>query len=820
MKPNKILFLDLEVENHPYYGAVASPRHPDNYVVMVGEAIEASPLAGERALKHFANKEEARNWLSIPDDVWLLVAHNAPFELDWMLVQQREEILKFLRRGGKVFCTAYAEYLLTNQQETYPALDKVAPKYGGSHKVDGIKALWDQGVRTSQIDPALLADYLVGPRGDIENTRRVFYGQFKALTDRGMWKMAMERMEGMLFCALAMDSGLYVYRDLAMAQLREGEAKLATIKLALQEHRKEFPADAEFKESSAFHMSAWLYGGPLKYKARVQSTDADGAQVYEKADFYKFGDEYVEATEDCQYGSEAFADYEFDYGAVDVYKAGKNKGMPKLHRRDTTRPKMKWGHLIHNCKGLVDLSLLPADVRKSFDSEFTGARTLSDDSPVYSTGKDALDVLAKRPEYDEATKQVLDALLLFAKIDKDMGTYYLREEVDEDGNVLKQSGMLQYLNELGYVHHSLNMTSTVTGRLSSNRPNFQNIPRGDTSEVKKMFTSRFGADGVILEADYSALEVVTLAAFSKDKNLVKALVDGIDMHCMRLAQQLGEQYEDVLRKCKDETHPEHEQYSRMRTQIKPKAFAYQYGATAFGIAFATGCTVEDAQAFIDAEKALFPEVELFYSDVVEPEVNRNITRHREEVDGYWRVYGTGTWQATGGTTYEFRQYPKTVWFEGKKEQIMAFKPTQIRNYPIQGESGFFVQGICGRVARAIIARDFFKDAAGKPRVYIINTVHDAIYLDVHLDVLDEVAALVKQLMEELPTYFNEKLGYDLQVPFPAAVEFGASMFQKIHWYPGVLDTPATVRDDGKVVPSVRDQLTTHLNALKEKATNG
>ena len=81
--------------------------------------------------------------------------------------------------------------------------------------------------------------------------------------------------------------------------------------------------------------------------------------------------------------------------------------------------------------------------------------------------------------------------------------------------------------------------------------------------------------GRMIEIDYSALEVVVLAAFSKDKNLMDALVKGTDMHCMRLASSLGEPYEDVLRKCKDETDPEHAKYKKLRTLTKPKAFQYQ-----------------------------------------------------------------------------------------------------------------------------------------------------------------------------------------------------------------------------------------------------
>lgn len=818
-KPNKIMFYDLEVNNKPYFGAVASPRHPDNFVVMTGQAIDAKPFGGEITSQYYHTPEEAKDWLEIPDDVWLLVCHNAPFELDWMQHQQREKIEAFLKRGGRVFCTAYAEYLLTNQQSTYPSLDETAPKYGGSHKVDGIKILWEQGVLTKDIDRQLLTEYLQGPGGDIDNTRRVFWGQYKQLIARGMWKGALARMEGMLFCAAAMDNGLYVNRDVAFAQMEIGNHRLNQLVESFQKWRAEFPADAVFKETSAFHMSAWIYGGPLKYRSRRPYSYDGSPEQYVKEDRYYFqSGAFYNVQKWDELSAEAQADVIMEEGELTTYKSGKNKGMPKVFREDTKEVKLKWWDMIHTCPGIASLDMLPDQLKKEFDNEFTGKRKLADGSLVYSTAKDPLEVLSKRVEFPQDVRDVLGSLLEFAKLDKDLGTYYLREECDDEGNVLKQAGMLQYLNDISYVHHNLNMTATVTTRLSSNKPNFQNLPRGGTSDVKKMFTSRFGKDGFIVEADYSALEVVTLAAFSKDKALTKALLDGIDMHCMRLAAQLDEPYESVLKKCKDQSHPDHERYDRMRTDIKPKAFSYQYGATAFGIAFSTGCSVEEAQAFIDNEKALFPDVEAFYDDTIFPQVEASTKRHREEVDGVWRIYGVGTWTSPGGTSYEFRQWPKTVWDRGQKSTIMQYKPTQMRNYPIQGESGFFVQGVCGLVYRWLLENDFFRDADGNPRVYIINTVHDAIYVDCHKDVLDEVCGNIKRIMESLPTYFEETLGYDLGVPFPAAVEFGVSMYHKIHWHPGVLDDPAYEKEDKDgnmvTVPSIADQIQAQHDELE------
>lgn len=765
----KIMVLDLETQNNPYYGAIASPRHPENYVVMVGQAIDEAPFDGAVTGSRFESKAEAKSWLSIPDDVWLIVAHNASYELDWMIHEQSPELLKFLQRGGRIFCTQIGHYLLSNQQEKYPTLDAIAPTYGGSHKVDGIKILWEQGVRTADIDPALLSEYLLGPEGDIENTRKVFYGQYQQLVARGMWNMALARMEGMVFNAFAMASGLYINREIAFRQLEEQTVELNALVDTFKQYRTSLPAELEFKETSDYQMSAWIYGGPIKYRAKVPWLNEDGSPKYEKIDAY----EYEDGTSGFVHVEAYNALPELQEKPIVLFKSGKNKGQPKVFKVDSPEPKMKWGELIYDAPGLLNLNNLPKDIAKAFKEEFTGKRKLSDDSPVYGTGKDALEKLAIRPEFPQEVRDILTNLLAFAKLDKDIGTYYLREEKDDDGVVVKQSGMLQFLTPPGIVHHSLNMTSTETGRLSSNRPNFQNIPRGDTSEVKKVFTSRFGDDGYIIEADYSALEVVCLAAFSKDENLIKALLEGIDMHCMRLSKKLNETYESVFEKCHNKDHPEHKRYKTMRTDIKPPSFAYQYGATAMGISFATGMPVEEAELFIANEKALFPGVENFFDNVITPVVEKSATLHREQMDnGSWRMYKIGTWVSPAGTTYSFRQYPKRIWADGESMDIMQFKPTQIRNYPIQGESSFFVQAACGWVMRWLVQKNFFDGKA-----CIINTVHDAIYLDIHKDVLSEVATNLKFLMEYIPEGMKA-YGYDLAVPFPVEVSYGPSMFEQ------------------------------------------
>ena len=434
MQPNEILFFDIETENNPYHGAIASPRNPDNYIVLNGWAIESVPMSGKIEYIRNETKAEAasRPWMTIPDSVWLLVMHNAPFEMDWLLVQQRPEVTKFLKRGGRIFCTAYAHYLLSNQLDTYPALSEIAPLYGGEHKVDGVKILWERGDKTSQIDPALLLEYLIDPkRGDVANTRQIFYQQVAQLQARGMWDMALERMEGMLFCCYAMDAGLFVDQKVAWEALAIGEQRIGELQDAFKATRSFFPDTVEFKESSDFHMSAWLFGGPIKFRERVPSFEADGiTPKWDKADFVKNenGELYALNEEGNIIlggggGTMTPTLWDFDVAPLEKYKSGKNKGKVKVFRENTPVQKLVWADKLYQCPALVNLDLLGQDVKREFMKEFVGKRKLADESPVISTSADCLEKLAAQTRLPEDVRAVVKLLDEFAKLDKDMGTY-------------------------------------------------------------------------------------------------------------------------------------------------------------------------------------------------------------------------------------------------------------------------------------------------------------------------------------------------------------------------------------------------------------
>lgn len=786
----RCLIHDCETETNPWYGQVASPYCPDNYVVE--DAWETVTLGGkieisERTDRRYNSLEEWKgNWSVDFSGIDIYVAHNAAYEMSWLLEHDYDNFMSFLKRGGRVYCTAYAHYLLSNMQDTYPALNDVAPIYGGTPKVDAVKALWEAGVKTSDIDPALLREYLFGPNGDIANTTKVFLGTWSELVRRNMLKMALVRMDGLLFSAICMHHGLKVDGDIAERDRQRNERLLEGLHSQVIEYLpKDMPEEARAQfTGTRFQLSAFIFGGPMKYVARVPREDASGEPIYVKKEgpFFKSIKAACDPAE-CVFDEEAGGLWYHpklkEHQAR--YTAGKRKGEPKFDKYVTDEVDTKNGDLLYYFPGLLPYNV-QSKLALAIESEWSGSQKLQDGSPVISTSGDVLDILAA---HDIPVAKLLKDI---GKIDKDLGAFYIKRTYNKDGSLKKEGGMLQYVQPDGFIHHTLNHTSTVTARLSSNKPNLQQLPRAEEardenefkSTVKEMFVSRFGDDGGILQEDYSALETVGLQVLTGDINLKAALLKGLDMHSMRLAAMEDKSYEYVVARTKDHDHPEHAAWDVMRTGVKPVAFQYQYGATAYGMAMSTGKSQEFCQAFIDAERKAFPGVEDWYDNVVFPTVEATAVANKpirvQLDDGRYVMFGWGTFTTHDGTTYQFRQQTKSRWnpVTKKREEVKEFTIPQMRNYPIQGASGFFVQLACGMLIRHFIANDFY---GGK--CLPINTVHDACYFDAHKDVVYQAAYEVEAIMECIPEMLNHLWpAYNCEVPFPVAGGFGKNMAEE------------------------------------------
>lgn len=454
------LITDLETQTHEWFGNKSSPHNPDNYIVALGYCIDNKPVVG----KYYRSKEQCitefrKDFSEAIQGQKVIVAHNLTFELHWYLTYIPDLIIKFMLDGGVFYCTQYAEYLLSHQTELYPALETTALKYGGTHKIDEVKALWDAGVLTSDIDELTLMKYLADEKvGDIANTRRVLFAQVPQLKANGMWDMFQLRMTSLVFNAWCTFNGLYVNQTIAKENQAQQEKRILELQQTIKSQLPtDLPDDLDFSFTSGYHLSALLYGGTVKYKAKVSYEP----KKYEKVDAYAYT---VNTTQEDFLVYVPVAEFK---STTDIektcikYKSGKNKGQPKVFKIDSTTELMKWGDKEYTFKGLVDFRTLPNSISEQFlgeGAEFQGKRNLVDGTPVYSTKDDALKLIAK---YTDAAKPLSE----LKELEKDTGTYYLR--VDDNG---KRSGMLQFVEPTSIIHHSLNNCSTVTGRLSGTKP--------------------------------------------------------------------------------------------------------------------------------------------------------------------------------------------------------------------------------------------------------------------------------------------------------------------------------------------------------------
>jgi uracil-DNA glycosylase family 4 len=302
------------------------------------------------------------------------------------------------------------------------------------------------------------------------------------------------------------------------------------------------------------------------------------------------------------------------------------------------------------------------------------------------------------------------------------------------------AGMTAHLDPNGLVHPSYNIHGTVTGRLSSNEPNAQQFPRKSNDifsfqywhEIKTMFVSRFGDDGVIVQFDYSQLELRILAVFSQDPTLINLYRSGADLHKAVASDAFGVPIEEVT---KDQ-----------RTASKKIQFGVVYQESARGLsedlrAEGINMTDKQCQAFIDKYFRRFPYVEKWVK-----EIKRFAKRNKYVLTKTKRRRNLPTIDSTD----------RSVANEAERQAV---------NAPIQST------GSDCTLMSLILINKWLRDSGYRSRICI--TVHDSIVLDCPKDEVIVVAKKVKHIMENLAEYnpFYEFLG---DVPVVSEMEIGYS----------------------------------------------
>jgi DNA polymerase-1 len=262
------------------------------------------------------------------------------------------------------------------------------------------------------------------------------------------------------------------------------------------------------------------------------------------------------------------------------------------------------------------------------------------------------------------------------------------------------------------LHVRLLQHRTATGRFSGADPNMQNMPRGGTFPVKKVFVSRWEG-GKILEADFAQLEFRTAAYLSQDKVAINEIKTGFDVHAYTA---------NVITKSGQPT---------TRQDAKAHTFAPLYGATGFGR------TKAEARYYQDFTKK-YKGVASWHSRLAKEALEKRSIR------------------TPSGREFSFPDVQRRM-----NGSVSHF--TQIKNYPVQS---FATADIVPLVLIHI------EDRLKLLQSCIVNTVHDSIVIDVHPDEINKVIFILKGINEDMNTIINQQFKIDFNVPLLLEAKIG------------------------------------------------
>jgi len=356
---------------------------------------------------------------------------------------------------------------------------------------------------------------------------------------------------------------------------------------------------------------------------------------------------------------------------------------------------------------------------------------------VFSVNEDVLkDLLSKSKLSRDGNEELIGSILEYRNTSKELNTYI--------------KGITKALDFDGFIHGTLNQNITDTGRLSSSKPNLQNFPSNDSSDIKKLFVSRWGDEGVIIEADYKQLEVICLAYLSGDKQLIDDIVSGRDIHYETGKIAMG------WTSPSDMTHD-------TRRVVKTINFGLIYGGGAATLAKQAGVDIKVARDCIDAFYSRYPETATYVNDLLD----------RANTLGHYQGAHTKNglpaneyaYRSITGRKYIFKHIEYSDYRTGVTKT--RYSKQQISNYPIQGlATGDIVPMMLGELYEVLLSTNLSDNCL------MINTVHDSIIFDCKKLYVREAIDIIQGTMEYAPKLLKEKLDIDFPLPLNVDIKIG------------------------------------------------
>ena len=283
-------------------------------------------------------------------------------------------------------------------------------------------------------------------------------------------------------------------------------------------------------------------------------------------------------------------------------------------------------------------------------------------------------------------------------------------------------GLMKVIGEDGRIRTTFQNLVTATGRLSSTDPNLQNIPvRTDLgAEIRKMFVPKPGC--VLVDADYSQIELRVLAHISDDAVMQKAFIDGEDIHTVTASQVFGVAPEEVT--------------ALQRRHAKAVNFGIVYGISEYSLSEDIGVSFYEAKEYIENYLANYSGVRKYMKQVVADARESGFTQ---------TLFGRKRYiPELSASNFMVRQGGERI----------------ALNTPIQGTAADLIKMAMIRVDKAL--REEF------PEARLLLQVHDELIVECPEEIATEVAQLVSREMENVAS---------LKVPLTAEAKIGKSWFE-------------------------------------------
>jgi len=313
-------------------------------------------------------------------------------------------------------------------------------------------------------------------------------------------------------------------------------------------------------------------------------------------------------------------------------------------------------------------------------------------------------------------------------------------------NVKIRETYYQNLNDLVFpgnkVYPNISHTNTGTGRLACSAPNVQN----QTLEggVKKSFIPS-NPENVLVEFDYSQLEIVFLAYLTRDSQLMYDINHKIDIHTALYKDMYG------LTPTKDE-----------RKAFKPRTFLLIYGGSANALATQANISKPEATRFIDTFYRRYPGVKEWHMGLLaDAYKNRTIFYKESDPKPFYKYMKTMPW----GRRYHHVSY------DNEWTSKRTFSPTELKNYPVQGTAtGDMMPMMLGVLQRYLEEKCYYQLNSVK----MIMTVHDSILLEFNNFDIKKRIEEIKQVLESAPYYWKQYFNSDMKLPLTVGASVGAN----------------------------------------------